>query len=184
MESSKCAHFGFGSSLSVCCCCCAFNSSRSKFMTYFSVHSKDNSFLWWHRLSFFMFCCRFACRFYLSFDTMLTGVLYIPMPMNVFFTSHFLLLHNKRHFSSISKIFAFFFSRDFPIFVIFPKDIQINLNEIQQIEKFIFHFLLHLYSLATMNTTKRSKIKLTYNIRTANNLERKIKKKQTKLNQP
>lgn len=108
MESSKCAHFGFGSSLSVCCCCCAFNSSCSKFMTYFSVHSKDNSFLWWHRLSFFMFCCRFACRFYLSFDTMLTGNLYIRMPMP-FFASHFLLLHNKRHFGSISNIFAYFF---------------------------------------------------------------------------
>lgn len=112
--------FGFGSSLSVCCCCCAFNSSRSKFMTYFSVHSKDNSFLWWHRLSFFMFCCRFACRFYLSFDTMLTGNLYIRMPMP-FFASHFLLLHNKRHFSSISNIFAFIFFSRFSYICNIPK---------------------------------------------------------------
>lgn len=49
------------------CCYCAFNSSRLKFMAYFSVHSKDNSFHYSNSLLFSMFCS----RFYLSCNAML-----------------------------------------------------------------------------------------------------------------
>lgn len=123
-------------------------------MTYFSVHSKDNSFPQWNELSFFMFCCRFASRFYLSFNTMLTG-LFVRMPM--YFLPHSSLPTTNGSYVHIGILFAFF-SQVFCALLFFSRYIHkgnIDKSWSNEIDRAIFFAISYIPFNDNSDTNKR-----------------------------